>query len=99
MNRMKERARRVLNRSPNRLSVAAAWWLLLWLALVVANPGWPAMAAELEVSRVQQSERAKNAPSIRPVMAAEVEVSRPSGKAPPATAEAVINLPIGYGRI
>src|SRR5262245_44661556 len=100
MNGMKERARRVLNRSPKRLSVAAAWrLLLLWLALVVASPGWPAMAAELEVSRVQQSQRAKNAPSIRPVMAAEVEVSRPSGEAPPASAEAPINLPIGYGRI
>src|SRR5262245_46773161 len=100
MNGMKERARRVLNRSPKRLSVAAAWLLLLlWLALVVASPGWPAMAAELEVSRVQQSERAKNAPSTRPVIAAEVEVSRPSGGARPVTAEAVINLPIGYRRI
>jgi len=70
MKDMKERARRTRNRSPKRLSVAAACRLLLRLALAVTSPAWPAMAAD----------------------GGQVEISR-------ASAEAPINLPIGYGRI
>jgi pilus assembly protein CpaC len=54
-----------LGRAGRRPSIVAAFRLLL--AIVVAGPAWPVIAAEIEVS--------------------------------PATADAPINLPVGYGRI